>query len=84
MILILKNAMRFGAASSIGFIFNILGVTFICGANGLIVYGALHYVPEFKGRVSNWIAPVAIAGLEGLIVGVMFMSMFSFSSDTIL
>lgn len=42
--LILKNAMRFGAVNSIGFIFNVLGVAFISAANGLVVYASLHYV----------------------------------------
>jgi solute carrier family 44 protein 1 (choline transporter-like protein)/choline transporter-like protein 2/4/5 len=43
--LILKNAMRFGTASGIGFIFNILGILFITVANSLVVYAVLHYVP---------------------------------------
>lgn len=82
--LILKNVMRFGTVNSIGFIFNVLGVAFIASANGLVVYAMLHYVPVFKGRVSNWIAPVGVGLIEGLIVGVMFMNMFGFASDTIL
>ena len=48
-ILILKNALRFGTANSIGFIFNILGVAFISATNGCIVYGLLHYDPKYKG-----------------------------------
>lgn len=50
-ILILKNALRFGTANSIGFIFNILGVGFIASANGCVVYGILHYDPKYKGLV---------------------------------
>ena len=42
--LILKNAMRFGAVNTIGFIFNVLGVAFVACANGLVVYSGLHYV----------------------------------------
>jgi len=42
--LILKNAMRFGMANSIGLIFSILGVLFIAGANAIVVYSMLHYV----------------------------------------
>jgi len=83
-ILILKNALRFGTAASIGFIFNVLGVLFIASANGLVVYAALHYVPFYEGKANNWIAPSAVGGLQGLIVGAMFMSVFSFASDTIL
>jgi hypothetical protein len=48
-ILILKNAVRFGTANAIGFIFNFIGVIFIGAVNGLIVFLLLHYVPEYKG-----------------------------------
>lgn len=82
--LILKNALRFGTAATIGAIFNVLGVCFIGGANGLVVYSFLHYVPQFKGLTQNWIAPVVIGMLQGVIIGGMFMSVFSFASDTIL
>lgn len=82
--LILRNALRFGTASGIGFIFNVLGVLFIATANALAVYVILHYVPQYQGLTQNWIAPVAVAGLEGFVIGVMFMSVFSFASDTIL
>lgn len=44
-LLILKNALRFGTANSIGFIFNVLGVVFIAAMNSLSVYSLLHYVP---------------------------------------
>ena len=82
--LILKNAMRFGAVNTIGFIFNVIGVLFISSANGLIVYAALHYVDTWEGKVQSWIGPTSIGFLEGLIIGILFMSMFSFASDTIL
>ena len=49
-VLILKNMLRFGTVSSIGFIFNVLGVSFIAAANGLVVYSALHYVPFWEGK----------------------------------
>lgn len=83
-LLIMKNAVRFGTANSIGFIFNVLGVVFITAANGLVVYAALHYYEPYIGKVTNWIAPTGIAGVQGFIIGTMFMSVFSFSSDTIL
>jgi len=83
-LLIMKNAVRFGTANSIGFIFNVLGVVFITACNGLVVYAALHYYEPYIGKVTNWIAPTGIAGVQGFIIGTMFMSVFSFSSDTIL
>lgn len=83
-ILILKNALRFGTANSIGFIFNVLGVAFIASANGLFVYAALHYIPGWEGLTSSWIGPCIVGTLQGFLIGAMFMSVFSFSSDTIL
>ena len=59
-ILILKNIMRFGAAQSIGFIFNVLGVIFIAAANGMVVYSILHYVPKYKGICQSFIGPSAV------------------------
>lgn len=32
----------------------------------------------------NWIAPVVVGMLQGVLIGGMFMSVFSFASDTIL
>lgn len=82
--LILKNALRFGTANSIGFIFNVLGVCFIAAANGCVVYAFLHYIPAFQGLTQNWIAPCVVGVLQGVLIGGMFMSVFSFASDTIL
>lgn len=83
-LLILKNAVRFGTANGIGFIFNVLGVVFITAANGIVVYYALHYIENWKGMITNWIAPCGVASLQGFIIGTMFMSVYSFASDTIL
>ena len=83
-VLILTNALRFGTANSIGFIFNVLGVMFITSSNAVAVYAALHYADPFIGLAKNWIAPVVVGGLQGFLIGVMFMSLFSFASDTIL
>ena len=76
--------MRFGTAQSIGFIFNVLGVCFIAAANGMVVYCLLHYVPKYKGLVQSFIGPSVVRIIEGFIIGTMFMSVFSFASDTIL
>lgn len=83
-ILIIKNAMKFGTANAIGFIFNGIGILFIGSVNSLIVYAFLHYVPGYIGLAQNWITPATIGGFIGLIIGSMFMSVYSFSSDTIL
>ena len=83
-ILIMTNIMRFGVANAIGTIFYVLGIAFVASANGLLVYAALHYWEAYTGLASSWIAPVIIGLLEGFIIGAMFMSVFSFASDTIL
>lgn len=83
-ILIVKNAVRFGTALSIGFIFNFLGTVFITVANGGTVYCVLHYIPMWKNLVSNWVPVTVIGAFAGFIVGVMFMSVFSLAGDTIL
>lgn len=83
-ILILTNALTFGTAASIGTIFVVLGVLFVGSANAAAVYALLHYVPQYQGLASNWIGPVLIAGLEGVLIGQVFMSVYSFASDTIL
>ena len=83
-ILILTNMLRFGTANSIGFIFNVIGVIFITGANTFCIYFMLTYYEPFQGLAANIYTPIAIGALQGLIVGMMFMSVFSFASDTIL
>jgi hypothetical protein len=80
----MSNFLRFGTATSIGFIFNVLGILFISAANAMACYAALHYYPPFIGLASNWITPCVVGGLQGFLIGTMFMSIFSFSSDTIL
>lgn len=68
-ILILANALRFGTATAIGYIFTMLGMMFIAIANAAGVYAVLHYVPRFKGTVTSWIGPCVAAGLIGLLIG---------------
>lgn len=80
----ISNAATFGTTGTIGFIFQILGVLFIASANAVVVYALLHYVPAFKNLTQNWMPPVFIGTLEGVLIGSLFMSLFSFSSDTIL
>ena len=81
-ILILKNAIRFGTANFIGLIFKYIGILFVAGTTGLAMFGLTH--SSYKGVAVNWITPVAVAAAEGLLIGSMFMSVFSFASDTIL
>ena len=79
-----KNVMTFGVVSSIGSIFTYMGVGFIMIANGCLMYVMLNYSPWYQNLVSNWIVPVALASVIGMIVGSIIMAIFSFGSDTIL
>lgn len=83
-LLILKNVLTFGTANSIGFIFKVLGICFVASMNAAFVYTMLHYVDEYKGVANNWMAPCAVAGVQGFLIGSIFMSVFSFASDTIM
>ena len=79
-----KNVMTFGVVSSIGSIFTYMGVGFIMIANGILMYVMLNYSPWYQNLVSNWIVPVGLAAVIGMIVGSIIMAIFSFGSDTIL
>ena len=81
-ILILKNMMRFGTANLIGMIFKYIGILFVAGVNGIAMFALTHTL--YKGAAVNWITPVVIAALEGILIGTMFMNVFSFASDTII
>lgn len=70
--------------ATVGIIFNILGRVFISAANGTCVYIALTYIDDYKGKTESIIPACSVGFLEGAVIGTMFMTMFSFSSDTIL
>jgi len=76
--------MRFGLVYSIGGIFMFIGRMFIVCATALLSYIMLTEWPYFYDRVSSPYFPSIVAGLIGYLVGAIFMSVFSFASDTIL
>jgi len=81
--LMLKHAHRFGAGNSVGFIYNFFGVT--CIAAGTSGCGYL-FMTNYNHLLdlSDPIPPtVALALVSGLI-GALFLSIFSYSSDAIL
>jgi len=80
----MENILRFGTANTIGMIFYVLGVLFITVANGVAVYAAQMYYDPYIGLASHWAAPCVIGAIQGFLIGSMFMSVFSFASDTIL
>jgi solute carrier family 44 (choline transporter-like protein), member 2/4/5 len=83
-LLVVKNAFRFGFVHSIGAIFMFIGRLFIICCTVLCCYIMLTEWPHFEEKVSSPYFPCVIAGIIGLLVGSIFMSVFSFACDTIL
>ena len=83
-LLVVKNALRYGITHSVGCIFMFLGKLFIVCVTVLICYLLLNYWPAAKAAVSTPYGPCFVAGVIGYLVGSIFMSVFSFASDTIL
>lgn len=61
-----------------------LGKLFIVVGNGCLCYLALTKWPAPRDAVSSPYFPCFVCGIIGYIVGSIFMSIFSFSSDAIL
>ncbi len=83
--LVIKNAARFGVVNSIGCIFMFIGKLFIIVTTCITCYLLIDNVATFSDNVSGF--PVGILVVVAIIcyfVGSLFMSVFSFSSDTIL
>jgi hypothetical protein len=83
-LLVLKNAFRFGAVSSVGAIFMFLGRIFIICLTVVICYLQMTKWPKVVAETSSPYFPCVVAGLIGYLIGAIFMSIFSFASDTIL
>lgn len=83
-ILVVKNILRFGFVHSIGAIFMFIGRLFIICSTVLCAYIMLTQWPHFRDQVSSPYFPCIIAGIIGLLVGAIFMSVFSFACDTVL
>ena len=83
-LLIVKNAMRFGAVSSVGAIFMFIGRAFIICCTVAICYVQMTQWPAVRESVSSPYFPCIVAAIIGLLIGAIFMSVFSFASDTIL
>jgi hypothetical protein len=79
-----KNAFRFGAVHSIGAIFMFLGRLFIIGLTVIACYIQITQWPQVRDVISSPYFPCIVAGFIGYLIGAIFMSIFSFASDTIL
>jgi hypothetical protein len=83
-ILVVKNAFRFGGVNSVGAIFMFLGRLFIICLTVVICYLQMTQWPQVRDSTSSPYFPCIIAGIIGFLIGAIFMSVFSFASDTIL
>ena len=83
-LLIVKNALRFGAVASVGEIFLFLGRIFIICVTVAVCYVQMTEWPEVKAKVASPYFPCIIAAFIGFLIGAIFMSVFSFAGDTIL
>ena len=83
-LLIVKNAMRFGAVASVGGIFMLIGRLFIICVTVAVCYLQMTQWPQVVAQVSSPYFPCIIAAIIGFLIGAIFMSVFSFASDTIL
>jgi len=82
--LILKNAARFGFATGVGAIFIVLGKIMITLATGYVCYYILNNNEEYSTKINSWMGPVAVSAILAYYVSNLFLSVFSFSADTIL
>ena len=82
--LVVKNALRFGITGSIGCIFMFIGKLFIVCITVIACYLMLTKWPKAADSISSPYFPCIVAGIIGYVMGSIFMSIFSFASDTIL
>ena len=61
-----------------------LGRLFIICVTAAVCYVQMTQWPQVKEKVSSPYFPTIIAGIIGFLIGGIFMSVFSFASDTIL
>jgi choline transporter-like protein 2/4/5 len=83
-LLVVKNALRFGITGSIGCIFMFIGKLFIIALTVIVCYLMLIKWPKAAESISSPYFPCIVAGVLAYAIGSVFMSIFSFASDTIL
>ena len=83
-LLIVKNAFRFGAVTSVGAIFMFLGQVFIIVVTTGSAYLMMTKWPQVVSSTSSPYFPCIVAVFIGYLIEAIFMSVFGFASDTIL
>lgn len=80
--LILKNAHRFGFATSIGFVYMLFGCIFITSTT---CAGTYFFLTNYDGLLlTSPIPTTVVMGLIACAIGFQFLSIFSYSQDAIL
>jgi len=81
--LIISNILRFGAVTTLGCIFMFLGKLFIIIATCLICYGIIQQAAPVPDKISSPNFPLLCCAIIAYQIGSFFLSIFSFSIDTI-
>ena len=81
--LMLKHAHRFGAGNSIGFIYNLFGISCIAAATSGAGY---LFITNYNAtlKLTDPIPPTVALAIISATIGALFLSIFSYSSDAIL
>lgn len=81
--LIIKNADRFGAGLSIGTVFNFFGIGCIVALNAGAGY---LFMTNYSSvvQIDDPIPPTVALGIVSGVIGAMFLSIFSYSTDAIM
>lgn len=61
-----------------------LGKLLITVVTGYLCYYMLENNEEYSTKINSWIGPVIVSGILAYYISNLFLSVFSFSADTIL
>jgi len=79
-----KHAAKFTLVEGIGNIFNALGKMAIAASTTCIGFVMIYYWKSVREQTPQFIAPLLVIFMVGFIVGSVFISVYSTSSNTIL
>lgn len=82
--LIVRNCLRFSMVSSIGWILMFVGKVTICTLSGWIAYLIIMNAAVLKDQVYSPVFPIIVVVGIAYLISSIFLSLFSFSSTTIL
>ena len=82
--LIVRNCARFSMVTGIGYILIFLGKAIIMILSGWVAYIILMYTPSLKNKLYSPVFPVVIVVVIAYLLSSIFLSLYSFSANTIL